>query len=191
MSDEPVDGIDVKMLTGLFDAPAYIRRVRNVEGALEHLLGRARVVREEWLAMTRMRIGVLHALVGGNWTMLRPWLADDEQVGVLERLHQTLSPTLRLPPKPTRSPRALRGALAELLESLTRFNTRWMDHLRKIDLTVVNDLREKYNRYYLLEKSCAIRNEAVVRAGFVPMTPFDLAELQQHLPLLPEPRTTL
>jgi hypothetical protein len=140
--------------------------------------------------MARMRVGVLHALAAGKWWTLRPWLADDEQLGVLERLHQELSPQLRLPPEPTRSPRALRRALAELLESLERFNTRWLEHLQKIDVTVVNQIREGYNRYYLVEKSCAVRNEAVVRAGFVPQTPLDLAELLRHLPLLPVPGTT-
>src|SRR5262245_54795914 len=165
MSDEAADdGIDVRTLKGLFDAPAFVRRARNVEAALEYLLGRARVVREEWLAMTRMRVGVLHALAG-EWSALRPWLAGDDQVPVLEQLREALSPKLRLPPERTRSPRALRGALREVLESLQRFNARWMKYQLEIDVAVVNELREGYNRYYLLEKSCAIRNEAVVRAG--------------------------
>jgi hypothetical protein len=188
--DEPAEGIDMSVLAGLFDAPAYVRRARNVEGALEHVLGKARAVRAEWLAMARMRLGVLHALAG-EWQALRPWLADEDQLPLLERLRAELSPKLRLPPERTRSPRALRRALRELIESLERFNARWLEHLGKIDVTVVNQLREGYNRYYLLEKSCAVRNEAVARAGFVPMAPLDLAELLQHLPPLPVPRTRL
>src|SRR5262245_28954461 len=109
MSDETddADGFDMQMLVGLFDAPAYIRRARNVEQALQHLIARAHAVREEWLGMTRLRLGVLHALAGGDWSVLRPWLADDEQIQVLSLLHEMLSPKLRLPPAPTRSPRAL------------------------------------------------------------------------------------
>src|SRR5688500_4232366 len=101
------DGIDMQMLAGLFDAPAYVRRARD-----------------EWLSMARLRVGLLHALAG-DWQAVRPWLADDEQLGVLEQLHKELSPKLRLPPEPTRSPRALRRALQELIESLQRFNARW------------------------------------------------------------------
>jgi hypothetical protein len=190
MAEEAADeGIDMRLLGGLFDAPAYVRRARNVEQALQHLIARAMAVREEWLGMARLRLGVLRALAG-EWSVLRPWLADDEQLRVLESLHEQLSPKLRLPPEPTRSPRKLRRALAELVESLRRFNARWADYLGKIDVAVVNELREGYNRYYLLEKACAVRNEAVVRAGFAPLPPLDLAELRRHLPELPVPQMT-
>ena len=184
--EEADDGVDLKMLSSLFDAPAYVRRARNVEQALEHVLGKARAVRHEWLEMPRLRLGVLRALAG-EWSALRAWLADDEQLAVLERLHEDLAPRLRLPPAPTRSPRALRRALSELIASLERFNARWLEHLRKIDLSQVNQLREGYNRYYLLEKVCAVRNDAVARAGFAPLSPLDLADLLRHLPPLPVP----
>src|SRR5262245_39944828 len=103
------DADDMHSLTGLFDAPAYVRRARNVDQALQHILGRSRTVREEWIGMARLRIGMLHALAG-DWARLRPWLADEEQIGVLQSLHAIMSPKLRLPPVPTRSPRALRRA---------------------------------------------------------------------------------
>jgi hypothetical protein len=181
---------ELNELLGLFDAPAYIRRARGVEQALEYLLGQARRQREDWLGMVRLRLGVLHALAG-DWSVLRPWLADDEQVRVLEALRAELKPRLRLPPAPTRSPRALRRALRELLESLERFNTRWAHYLRTVDVSYVNELREGYNRYYVLEKSCALRNDLLARRGFEPRPPLDLAELEGHLPPLPVPRTVL
>jgi hypothetical protein len=77
------------------------------------------------------------------------------------------------------------------MESVQRFNARWLEHLNRIDVAVVNEIREGYNRYYLLEKSCAVRNEAVVRQGYEPQTPLDVEELLHHLPPLPAPRTTL
>jgi hypothetical protein len=190
MSEEPEEGIDMKLLTGMFDAPAYIRRARNVEQALQHIIDRAHAKRREWSEMARLRLGVLHALAG-DWWGLRPFLADDEQVNVLEALRQTLEPKLRIPPEPTRSRRALRQALVELLESLERLNRRWSEYVRSIDLSHINDLRDGYNRYYLLEKSCAIKSEAVVKAGFAPLPPLDLAELQRLLPPLPVPKTVL
>jgi hypothetical protein len=186
MTDEADEGIDMNLLTGLFDAPAYIRRARNVEQALQHLLDRAHAVRREWLGMTRMRVGILRALAG-EWSALRPWLADD-QLRLLESLHDELSPSLRLPPQPTRSRRVLRRAFLELVESIERFNARWVEYVRKIDLTVVNELREGYNRYYLIEKSCAVKSDAVARLGYEPLEPLDLAELQRLLPPLPVPR---
>jgi hypothetical protein len=184
------EGTELQQLISLFDAPAYIRRARGVEEALEHILLSARKVREEWLAMTRLRIGVLHALAG-DWKVLRPWLVDDEQEYVLESLHQMLAPKLRLPPAPTRSSRALRNALYELIASVERFTKRWNDYLDKVDLTTVNALRAGYNRYYLLEKSCAMRSDVLARIGFVALAPLTRAELEQLLPPLPVPRTAL
>src|SRR5690349_19597252 len=79
------DRRELNELLGLFDAPAYIRRARGVEEALELALLRGRTRRDEWLAMPRLRLGQLRALAGG-WDALRPLLADDEQIAVLERL---------------------------------------------------------------------------------------------------------
>src|SRR5262249_55939665 len=116
------EGRELNDLMGMFDAPAYIRRARGVEQALQYLLGQARQQRDDWLGMVRLRLGVLHALAG-DWSALRPWLADDDQVRLLEALHRELAPRLRLPPPRTSSSRALRRALRELLDSIERFNT--------------------------------------------------------------------
>lgn len=186
MSSETTDDLDMNLVAGLYDVPAYVRRARNVEQALAHLLARANVQRHEWLEMVRLRVGMLRALAG-DWSALRPLLANDEQVALLRSIHDELSPSLRLPPEPTRSTRVLRRALAELVESLERFNARWEEYRRKIDLTHVNELRVGYNRYYLIEKSCASKSDAVARAGYSPLPMLDLAELERHLPLLPVP----
>ena len=52
----------------------------------------------------------------------------------------------------------------------------------------VNDKRDGYNRYYVLEKACALRSDTLARLGFSPLPPMDLAELRAHLPPLPVPR---
>src|SRR5262245_36955121 len=70
-------------LVALFDAPAYIRRARGVEQALEYLVGRCGVVREEYLLMPRLLIGQLRALAG-EWPVLAPLLADADQLAVCE-----------------------------------------------------------------------------------------------------------
>jgi hypothetical protein len=175
-------------VASLFDAPAYIRRGRGVEQALEYLVGCCQVVREEYLQMPRLLIGQLHALVAGDWPALAPLLADAAQPAVCAGLHATLAPKLRLPPGRTSSPRVLRNALRELVGSLERFNTRWAAYLERVDLTTVNELRVGYNRYYVLEKACALKSDLLARRGFQPLPPLDLTELQRHLPLLPVPR---
>jgi hypothetical protein len=52
-----------------------------------------------------------------------------------------LKPRLRLPVRPTTSLRALRRAVDELRQSIERFNLRWRNFLREVDLSCVNDLR--------------------------------------------------
>jgi hypothetical protein len=134
--------------------------------------------------MVRIRLATLQALAG-DWAILRPSLADDEQVRVLNELWEMLQPTLRLGIAPTSSVRKLRRAVAELNESIELFNSRWQGFLATVDLTQVNSLRDGYNRYYLLEKECAMRSPRLARQGFRPIAPLTTDELGLVLPLLP------
>jgi hypothetical protein len=173
-------------IIGQYDAPAYIRRARQVQDSHDLLIARCRKQREEWLPLVRTRLATLRALAT-DWWKLRPWLADEEQVQTLERLHADLEPRLRLPVTPTSSPRKLRGALRELIESLERFNRRWRAFLPSVDLSQVNDLRKGYNLYYILEKECAVRSARVARQGFRPVPPLTVEDLFAVLPPLPLP----
>jgi len=177
----------VKRFLARYDAPAYARRARRVEEALEQLLGRCRQQREEWLMMVRLHLGTLHGLAGG-WDGLRPYLAGDEQTKVLQHLHETLQPRLQVAITPTSSARRLAAALRDLVFSLERFNRRWQDFLESVDLTPVNELRDGYNRYYLLEKECAMRSARLARQGYAPLLPLTLQSLLDLLPPLPVPR---
>jgi hypothetical protein len=171
-------------VAGRFDAPAYVRRARRVQQALEDVLARCRKQRTEWLLMTRLHVGTLRALAG-DWSSLRPHLTEDG-LRELERLHDELQPQLRLPVERDDSPRVLRTALTELRASIARFNRRWEEFLRGIDLAPVNAEREGYNRYYVLEKECALRNAVVARHGFQPLPALTTADLLALLPPLPE-----
>ena len=170
-----------------FDAPAYVRRACAVEDALEAVLHRCRVQREAWLLMLRTLAGTLKGLAGA-WMALRPWLADDEQVGSLESLHALLDLRPRLPVQRTTSRRVLRRALIELAGSVERFNRRWRAYLAAVDLSAANELRTGYNKYYLLEKECALLPARVARAGYRPLEPPTVADLLERLPLLPVPQ---
>jgi hypothetical protein len=177
----------LKQFMSQYDAPAYARRARQVQEAYEHLLSRCRRQREEWLPMIRLCVGRLRALAG-DWNALRPLLADDAQVAVLQDLEAALAPRLRVPVEPTSSTRVLASALQELRESIERFNRRWQEFLHKVDVTRVNELRDGYNRYYLLEKECAFRSPRLARQGFRRLEPLTLDEIAVLLPPLPVPR---
>jgi hypothetical protein len=173
-----------------YDGPAYLRRARRVQASYDALLAQCRRQRDEWLTMVRIRLGTLRALAGG-WEALTPHLADAEQLRLLEELWVQLQPRLRVPVEPTGSARALVNALCELNESLERFNHRWLPFLRGLDLTDLNAERANYNRYYLLEKECAVRSPYIARQGYRPLDPLTADDLLAQLPPLPVPRRRL
>jgi hypothetical protein len=180
------DNVELGQLLSQYDAPAFVRRDRRVRKAFERLLDRCGRQRDEWLDMARIRIGALYALAG-DWGSLAPLLADEEQLHTLRQLYATLEPEVRAPVESTASIRILRRALRELFDSLERFNRRWRQFLEGVDLTEVNDLREGYNRYYLLEKECAMRSARLARQRFQPFASVMREELAARFPLLAIP----
>jgi hypothetical protein len=176
-----------KRFASQYDAPAYMRRARQVQRAYDDLRERCRRRRDEMLRMVCTRLGTLRALAG-EWERLRGCLADEQHVESLKSLFDLLQPKLRLEPAVTRSLRTLRRELAELRESIDRFNRRWPGFLESIDLTALNALRDGYNRYYVLEKECALRSPRLARQGFQRLEPLTLDDLAREFPLLPLPR---
>jgi hypothetical protein len=177
----------VQQVVAHYDAPAYVRRARRVQNALDQLIHRCRHQRDEWLMMVRLELGLLAGLAG-EWDRLRPWLTDADQVDVLRQLHGILEPRLRVRVELTSSKRQLRRTLRNLIAALERFNQRWRDYLPTVDLSTVNHLRDGYNRYYLLEKECAMRSVVVARQGFIPLAPMTMDDLTTLLPPLPVPQ---
>jgi hypothetical protein len=176
----------IQLVLGNYDAPAFVRRASRVQEALDSLLARCRQERDRRLAMPRLRLGLLGALAG-NWNRLRPLLANEQQITVLQELEIELSPRLRVRVNPTLSERKLLGAIQALRQSLEYFNGRWFAYLAPIDLTAVNAAREGYNRYYLLEKECALGSPRLARQGYRSLPAFTLDELKSLLPVLPIP----
>jgi len=191
MDEIPILGHDdeaqiLKRFVAHYDAPAYMRRARQVQEAFEQMLERCRHERDELLQMVRLRLGVLHGLAG-TWDKLRPWLKSEHQLRSLQDLYSLLDPELHVAIEPTSSSRTLYRALRELTESIERFNRRWRELLQKVDLTKVNELREGYNRYYVLEKECALRSPRLARQGYSPLPPVTVEELRALLPPLAVP----
>src|SRR6266542_655077 len=185
MDDVPIVGSEagmdpVKQFMAQGGAPAYVRRARETEGAFLEVVERCRQKREEWLPMVRLRLGMLYALAG-DWLRLRPLLADGH-LEPLVRLHEELSPRLRVAVEPTSSVRTLRRALRELVESLETFNRRWQAFLPGVDLTWVNELRDGYNRYYVIEKECVVHSPHLARQHFHPLPPATVDDIAAALP---------
>jgi hypothetical protein len=176
-----------KSFIGHYDAPAYIRRARHVEEAFQALLGHCAQKREKLLEFVSLRLGVFRALAG-DWAALDGVVQSAEDIVVLRGLEAALAPRLRVPLAATGSPRLLRRALIELIDSLERFNRRWYAWVNEVDLTHLNALRTGYNRYYVIEKEFAVRSARVARRGFVPLPALTNAMLLEQLPLLPLPR---
>jgi hypothetical protein len=183
------DRDSVKRFLAHYDVPAYVRRARQLEEVFEDLLTRCRQQREELLGMVRVRMGELQALAG-DWDVLRPWLKEESQVSILRELHTLLRPRPGFSPRRNASSRARRRALQELCVSLEHFNHRWQAFLQAVDRTGVNALRDGYNRYYLLEKECALRSARLARQGFHRLPPLTVEELAALLPPLPVPQLT-
>jgi hypothetical protein len=178
----------MQRVLGHYDAPAFVRRARRVQETLDHLLAKCRQKRDEWLMMPRIHLGLLKGLSGGDCQRLRPWLLDDDQIDILQELEIEVSPQLRARVEPTSSRQILHRQLLALRESLENFNRRWLDFLRTVDLAPVNEARDGYNRYYLLEKECAMRSLRLARQGFKRLDFFTMDELMTLLPPLPMPK---
>jgi hypothetical protein len=182
----PEDRIVQKMI-GLFDAPAYLRRARRVQQAYDDLVAMCRRRREQWLDISRTRLAILRAMAG-EWSALIPFLTDAGQCPVFTELERELDPQPLCHIERTSSRRPLRKALLELCSSLDRFNDLWRAHLAELCLDSVNEERTKYNRYYVLEKECALRSAPLARKGFTPLEPLNIQEIAALLPELPVPR---
>lgn len=176
-------------LLGRFDVPAYVRRGLRVAQGRAAVVAQCRQKRRELLCHAKWRAG-----------QLRRALSDPEQLERLlpraaERDHwnelwDVLEASGDVAGGPPPSSRRLRRMVRETCESLERFNRAWLHYLNGIDLMSVNREIEAYNRYYLLEKECALRSPRLVRQGYRPLAPLSIDDLFAQFPLLPVPRLT-
>src|SRR5262245_20375397 len=155
---------------GRFGEPAYIRRARGVEDAHAVLLERYRKRRTDLLREVHRAFSAVRPLL----RKLSPELATIEQA---------VGPT-----DPAASAWRLRPALRQLTAAVQRFNAAWAAFLSTLDLSDVNARRDGYNRYYLLEKECALRSARLAEIGFRPLPPLTTADLAAVFPPLPLPR---
>jgi hypothetical protein len=164
-------------LVGQYGAPAYIRRARAVEHAYELIVERCALQRREWLAGVRLHL---------KWLSRAADDADLDSVSldVIRELRRECEFTGR---ETMKSGRGVGTALRQLRASVARFNHRWATFLDQFKLADINRLRDGYNRYYMLEKECAVGSLRLVRATFRRLEPMTRDELHRLFPPLPMP----
>src|SRR5258707_14054763 len=137
-----------------FDAPAFLRRARRVEEAWNNVLETCRHKRAHLLEMPRLRLARFFKLTA-SWSPIPDDICLPADLSYLEELHRQWKPQLRSFVQPARTAAEIIQALADLARSFERFNRRWLEYIHDLDLAHVNELRDGYNRFYVLEKKCA------------------------------------
>jgi hypothetical protein len=172
---------ETRELLGLFDAPAFARRGLELEHTLARLHARCRRERETLLEMVQIRLRQWAAAVAGpdDWraTFAGPIAALWAGAGID-------------PGGWAAHPLSSRGRLAiarDLIASVARFNRRWNAYLSGLDLAPVNDLIDRYNRYYVFEKECVVRSAQLAARYFEPRPHVTRDAFLAEYALLPVP----
>jgi hypothetical protein len=172
---------DVKELLGLFDLPAFARRGQDLECAVRRIHDRCRTARAPLLEMVRLRLGQWSAAVTGPADSARVFAASIEPLWPLAGA---------LPPRWSGTLAALRRQQAiarDLHAAVVRFNRRWLQFLEHLKLEPTNRVIDDYNRYYLLEKECAVGSARVAARFFTPVSRLTKEGLLHDHPTLPVP----
>ena len=172
-----------KQLLAQYGGPSFLRRARRVEDAWRALTDPLPARRDEFLTMVRLRVGQFLALAGG-WDRLAA-LFPDRDIDAVRHIHQECRPALRAPVERSNSLREIDVAWRDLAESVARFNRRWQRLIKELDLADANRRREEFNRFYLIEKECAVGSYKIARQGYEPLTMLTFADLFARFPLLP------
>jgi hypothetical protein len=171
---------ELQQMLGLFDAPAFARRGREVEGLLERLQARCRAERDQMLDMVRLRLAQWSASsTPDSWsdTFVQP-------IDALWELANAPGPMWAATPS---SRFRRRGIARDLIASVGRFNGRWDDFLASLRLDTYNRMVEQYNRYYVLEKEILLGSARLATRHFVPKPPLAQDDLKVWFPPLPLP----
>jgi hypothetical protein len=172
---------EMRELLGMFDVPAFARRGRELEDAFRRLS----------LLLRRQRRGMLDMVL----LRLKQWAdaADgpESEVTVFVESIQPLWPLTEAEPPRWASRNATdrkrRTIARDLRASVERFNRRWSARIEELNLDGINRQIDSFNRYYVLEKECALGSARLAVRHFVPRRPLERADLFVDHPLLPVP----
>jgi hypothetical protein len=179
----PIAGVEpeLKSLLGLFDLPAFARRGQDLEYSLKRIHDRCRERRGESLEMVRLRLR--------QWS--RAARGPEDWQGVLSApidylwpLAQSEEPVWARQPSPVRQRRRV---ARDLIAGVSRFNERWRQFLKSLNLEPTNRVIDQYNMYYVFEKECVVGSARIARRHFSPVSWLSPASLLEDYPLLPLP----
>lgn len=177
-----------ELLLAGYGVPAYIRRARNLELAEQELDARVQRLWFDRVRPVARQVRSLLALVSDDralWELLdhgRRYPAFREVEALVSR-HPDYARfgADRSLFGPTRAAR-----VRELCRLIREFNDTWAAAVEGIDLGPVNGLIAEYNRWFPLERECAMRHAFQFRDDFQPRPRIEPAELAIRQPLLPE-----
>lgn len=174
---------EIKELMGLFDAPAFARRGRDVEWALNRTLHISRSKRLELLDMVHCRLRMWASTTTGpdDWQ-----LAFQEPIELLWEISAAPAPVWKAVKKP--SPKNVLNLSKGLIQSVERFNARWTGWVNELQVDSINRQIDHYNKYYVLEKECIVGSTRLAARLFEPCPRIEPTWLLQQFPLLPVPR---
>lgn len=173
---------EYRELIGLFDVPAFARRARTLEDFLSRLREYCQRERTKLLEMVHMRLGQWARAATGPGDWHGEFTAPVAPLFELAGLE---------PPEWARqagSFRARRDAARGLALSVDRFNRRWSAFVGKLDLLSVNEMIDRYNRYYVFEKECYLGSARLAARHFVARAMLSHADLLAEFPTLPVPQ---
>jgi hypothetical protein len=173
---------EIKELIGLFDLPAFARRGQDLEMTVRRLHERCRSARQELLDMVRLRLRQWsHAATGPEaWSDV-----FSQSIEPLWPLSQAEAPRWAEAVAPNRR-RLIIGR--DLIASVVRFNQRWTQFLNRLNLEPANLVIDQYNRYYVLEKECAMGSARLAARHFIPVPKITRETLLHDHPTLPVPQ---
>lgn len=177
-----IGGVDREMrqLLGMVDVPAFARRGHDVEHFELRLYARCRRDRSALLDMVRLRLKQwAGASTPGDWRGVFAAPIDD-----LWPLSEAAPPGWAAVSAP---PHRRRAIAADLIASVARFNLRWAKALGEVRLDPFNQMVDRYNRNYILEKEVVLGSPRLAARHFEPKRPLTLAALLERFPPLPEP----
>jgi hypothetical protein len=172
---------EVKEMMGLFDLPAFARRGQDLEITLRLLHERCHKARLQLLDMVQLRLRQWSRAVTGPDVGPAVFTRSIEPLWALAKAPP---PTWAQFPAPIRRQRIIAG---DLIAAVLRFNRRWEQFLKQLNLDPVNTVIDGYNRYYVLEKECVMGSARLAARNFQHKPLLTTAILLDDYPTLPVP----
>lgn len=171
-SEEPLLALEI---------PAFVRRGLELDSMLQGVDDRCRRNRRKLLEMVYVRLRQWAKLATGpndHRDAFRTSIAD------LWRSSEAEAPDWAAV---AASSRRRKAAAHDLISSVERFNGRWVEFVDRLDLRLTNEVIEDYNRFYLVEKECAVGSARLAAMHFKTVAKIDASMIMAKFPPLPLP----